>query len=253
MGNVIETKVKDGILRAWVEDDPNYPGISVEFIPDYTDRNVLSYPRVLMEKPTESECLRALLWEKPDDEDFTTEIVFEEPTNLEKRLEKIKNKAKTNKEKIEQQKKKEQEKFEQIKKELMSLQPRVAIILQLANACRKENIMFPSYTKDFGYGENRSRSFNFCADGINHHTGLMTRNNCSKIEYLGILNGGYNGPYDFYINENTFFFKTNFSYSISEQIFVDTYKKEFVETMEKFIQEFGLFEEAFNKWIDSLE
>lgn len=71
----IRVKVKGGYLRANPSDDPDYPGIDVEFVPDNYD-GTFTIPRVLFEQPkdrTDIQC-RALVWENKDDEDYTSEI-----------------------------------------------------------------------------------------------------------------------------------------------------------------------------------
>jgi hypothetical protein len=67
-------KVDGGYLRATESCDVDYPGIFVEFCADDAVDSV-SIPTVLMEKPVDGE-LRALVWGDSDDEDYTTEILF---------------------------------------------------------------------------------------------------------------------------------------------------------------------------------
>lgn len=74
--NAIEIRVNGGYIRATVNDDPNYPGIDVEFVSDTDDGSFSSRPRVLMEKPLEGE-LRALIWSDKNKEDYTEEILFD--------------------------------------------------------------------------------------------------------------------------------------------------------------------------------
>lgn len=70
----LRVKVEGGYLLATANYDPDYPGIDVEFVPDMpAGEETLSLPRVLMEKPSNG-CLRALVWENPQSEDFTKEI-----------------------------------------------------------------------------------------------------------------------------------------------------------------------------------
>lgn len=74
--NKIEIKVKDGCLIATASTDPNYPGIDVEYIPNEVDEASISEPRILLEKPTDSNELRALIWNDSQNEDYTDKIVF---------------------------------------------------------------------------------------------------------------------------------------------------------------------------------
>ena len=68
-------KVEGGYLYATISGDIDYPGICVEFIADGDIGESLSRPTILMEKPV-GEDLRALVWDDKDEEDYTTEIVF---------------------------------------------------------------------------------------------------------------------------------------------------------------------------------
>lgn len=68
-------KVEGGVLRATKSQDPNYPGIDVEFIADQEEDNILSRPRVLFEKPVDGS-LRVLVWNDSKSEDYSDEIEF---------------------------------------------------------------------------------------------------------------------------------------------------------------------------------
>jgi hypothetical protein len=72
----LKVKVDGGILLATISGDINYPGIYVEFVADGDTGEDRSIPTVLMEKPVGEE-LRALVWDDKDDEDYTTEIIFD--------------------------------------------------------------------------------------------------------------------------------------------------------------------------------
>lgn len=73
----MRVRVEGGYLVATPSYDDNYPGIDVEFQPDEEiGEDVLSLPRVLMEKPA-GESLRALIWTDSATEDYIKEIVFE--------------------------------------------------------------------------------------------------------------------------------------------------------------------------------
>jgi len=71
----IQVRVEGGYIVATVSYDENYPGIDIEFVADNDKGEQASRPRVLFEKPIDGE-LRALIWEDPDDEDYTKEIIF---------------------------------------------------------------------------------------------------------------------------------------------------------------------------------
>jgi hypothetical protein len=72
----LTVKVDGGYLYATISGDTDYPGICVEFVADDDMGESLSRPTVLMEKPL-GEKLRALIWDDKDDEDYTTEIIFD--------------------------------------------------------------------------------------------------------------------------------------------------------------------------------
>ena len=71
----MQVDVEDGIIRATVSTDPDYPGIDVEYIADYEHPLAMSRPRILMEKPKGEE-IRTLAWEDKNKEDYTSEINF---------------------------------------------------------------------------------------------------------------------------------------------------------------------------------
>lgn len=74
--DILKVKVEGGYLYATISGDIDYPGICVEFVADNDNGEDLSRPTVLMEKPAGEE-LRALVWDDKDDEDYTTEIIFD--------------------------------------------------------------------------------------------------------------------------------------------------------------------------------
>lgn len=81
----IAVPVPHGFLVATPAQDPMYPGIDVEFIPDANhvqeyDQD-LSRPRVLIEKPQDDHQIRALIWNNPKNEDYTEEIQLMEYHN----------------------------------------------------------------------------------------------------------------------------------------------------------------------------
>lgn len=72
----IIVKVEGGILSATKSEDPDYPGIDIEFIADEEDECILSRPRVLFEKPVNG-LLRTLIWNNSKSEDYSEEIEFD--------------------------------------------------------------------------------------------------------------------------------------------------------------------------------
>lgn len=78
----------------------------------------------------------------------------------------------------------------------------------------------------------------------------MGHNGPGEIKYIGIYNGGCNGPYDLYVDENAWCYKrfTNDTATKSAIIFADS-----VKDILKFLEEFERFEQAFYGWIDSFD
>ena len=71
--------IKDGFLDIRVSQDPDYPGLDVEYIKFKEDKeNLTTRPRVLIECPEESQELRTLIWGNKTSEDYSDEIIFEE-------------------------------------------------------------------------------------------------------------------------------------------------------------------------------
>ena len=71
----IKVKVKGGYLVASANYDRAYPGIDVEYVPDFDEETHVSSPRVLFEYPEHGE-LRALIWADKDQEDYTHKLGF---------------------------------------------------------------------------------------------------------------------------------------------------------------------------------
>lgn len=73
MSDQLVVKVNGGHLIATISQDPYYPGIDIEYVSDKDNGENLSRPRVLVEWPHD-DTLRALIWNDPDNEDYTKEI-----------------------------------------------------------------------------------------------------------------------------------------------------------------------------------
>jgi hypothetical protein len=74
----IKIKVTGGYLRAIESGDPEYPGIWVEFVGDDDNGENLSRPQALMEIDPSTNKPRLLVWDDPNNEDYTQEIKFKE-------------------------------------------------------------------------------------------------------------------------------------------------------------------------------
>lgn len=74
---VLNALVPGGKLNTTIVGDDVYPGMDIEYIPDdETEDDPLTRPRVLIEKPVETNKLRALIWADKDSEDYSHEIEF---------------------------------------------------------------------------------------------------------------------------------------------------------------------------------
>ena len=71
--NRLIVSLPDGHLVASFAQDPEYPGIDVEFIANAESNTILSRPRVLIEQPIDDK-LRCLIWNDSTNEDYTEEI-----------------------------------------------------------------------------------------------------------------------------------------------------------------------------------
>jgi len=74
--------IKNGYLDISVSQDPDYPGLDIEYVDDkeseeFADDNIHTRPRVLIECPNETGNLRALIWSDTKSEDYNTRIEFE--------------------------------------------------------------------------------------------------------------------------------------------------------------------------------
>ena len=69
--------IADGRFETDISCDVNYPGVDTQFIPDESiSDNVLSFPRVLIEKPVDSR-LQAMIWGDAEQEDYTQKFSFD--------------------------------------------------------------------------------------------------------------------------------------------------------------------------------
>ena len=74
-----------GYLDIMISSDPDYPGIDIEFINNVNNGEPkASRPRVLIEQPSDTDYadetnyhdIRALIWDDPDSEDYTTSVTL---------------------------------------------------------------------------------------------------------------------------------------------------------------------------------
>lgn len=80
MNDILQIRLPNGYLVASISADPDYPGIDVEYVDDNDNETDLSRPRVLIEAPVEDEGnIRALIWNNPQDEDYTEDVELYNP------------------------------------------------------------------------------------------------------------------------------------------------------------------------------
>ena len=71
-----EFRIDGGYFYITVSEDPNYPGIDIEFVADDDEGKNASRPRIVFEKPIGGK-LRVLIWANKDSEDYSDEIELE--------------------------------------------------------------------------------------------------------------------------------------------------------------------------------
>lgn len=157
----------------------------------------------------------------------------------EKREQTIKQKAiSIQKEKAEMQDK-EQKEYEEALAYCKLLSNRIKEIIDTANCVIKNGIKLPTAKTFKKHGYNSSPF----ADAFYHTVGFMGRGNMTPISYIGFINGGCCGCWDFYTNGKKFLLvheKDNTQQRKADKC-----------SLEKFSREFPQFEEAFYDWIDS--
>lgn len=74
--DAIKISMEGGYLVIDESQDPNYPGVDIEFVPDNEKELLYTRPRVVIEKP-KGEKLRCLIWNNKSSEDYSDKIIFE--------------------------------------------------------------------------------------------------------------------------------------------------------------------------------
>lgn len=74
----IDTLVPNGLLHTAVSIDENHPGLDIEYIPDDPNEYPceMTLPRIVIEKPVETNELVAMLWADVRNEDYSHKIRF---------------------------------------------------------------------------------------------------------------------------------------------------------------------------------
>lgn len=77
--NFIHVRLPKGRIIAEPEQDPDYPGVDIEYVSDNENAEPRTRPRVLMEYNKETNEFRVLIWANPKSEDYSDEIIFSHP------------------------------------------------------------------------------------------------------------------------------------------------------------------------------
>ena len=162
--------------------------------------------------------------------------------NLEKNLAILEKKAARDAEAKNTEKNEEEKEKARLIQEISNLKPRIADLIEIGQKCQDLGIAFSEKNEmhQFGYDSR------FVADGVNHDLGFITKSGDFKTRYIGIKNGGYNGPWDFYTDGTE-------SFSIANKNYLNGATGEpTIQDMKRFLKQFDSFESAFYQWIDSL-
>ena len=166
----------------------------------------------------------------------------------EERLEIIRNKAERNVIEAEEKANAEELKREELKSQIKNLYSRIQSLLICANECVKNGIKIPKSDSTYSRaGEKYGYDHEFIAEGFYHGTGLVRERDSKTFRYLGINNGGACGPWDFRTDGDIIINVGGENYNR------DQIKEPQNKDMEKFLKQFPIFEEAFYKWIDSMD
>lgn len=165
----------------------------------------------------------------------------------EERMELIKNKARHDAEALMLAANNEAKARELLCEQIRDMSDRIRDIISLANACEDNGVTIPRDIDRKDSGKPYGYEYEFIAEGIWHHTGLIkTWGEGSKGEYryLGINNGGACGVYDFWTDGVQ-------SFSVHEDNRSIRREARIVD-LRQFIREFPNFEKGFLNWVDSL-
>lgn len=158
------------------------------------------------------------------------------------------------KQKKEQKRKTEEKKcLEKIKK----LQPRIKQIIEIGNLCIENNI-FIGHKPCSDKRTYKEKCFE--TEGIKHQLGFYPNNmqgypvyKCLYYDYIGIINGGFCGDWDFLINDKEILeIKQEKDKHTPALDHTSTYRKPTIRQMTKFLNQFDEFEREFYKFIENL-
>ena len=165
----------------------------------------------------------------------------------EERLEIIKNKAQSDANAKMLAANNEAKERELLCEKIRDMADRIADVLALANACESSGVAIPVDTYRREAGKPYGYEYEFIAEGIYHHVGLIkTWGAASKGEYkyVGIENGGACGCYDLWTDGNE-------TFSVHEDNKTIRREPRNID-LRQFVREFPNFEKGFLNWVDSL-
>lgn len=162
----------------------------------------------------------------------------------------IHNKAKRDKEAAMTEEEKRQAEWEKAYNEVSKLSDRIADILAIANECKRNGIKIPersTYDHEYATAKKYGYDAEFICEGIRHHVGLHDRSRGDKYDCLAILNGGICGNINLKVTDEDIWGV----YEDGDMRGQRTQAR--LQDMLQFVREFPVFEEAFYKWLNSLE
>ena len=129
-----------------------------------------------------------------------------------------------------------------------ALQPRIAELIETANACLANGIEIDRYGKRFDHYYDRYEHGSFFTNGISHRVGFVKKGCASSsvqtVVEMGINAGGACGHYNFRTDGKSV-------YSVNEDDSSDIVSPN-IHYMERFLQEFDTFETAFYNYVDNI-
>lgn len=172
-------------------------------------------------------------------------LLDEEPVS---RVDAIKAYKKRKDEEDARKEKEKMDRIEALKYEIHKLQPRIAELINVANACMENGIEINSFGKTSSPHEGKAT---FVTNSISHRVGFAWdgnpreyRDGLRKVEMMGINAGGVCGCWDFRTNgKNTI--------SVNESN-LKRCEEPKIEHMEQFLRGFDEFEERFYDYVDSI-
>ena len=141
---------------------------------------------------------------------------------------------------------KEMEEYYKLMAYITSLRPRIAELIETANACLENGIEINKYRCTHSDYDNKYERGTFVSNAITHKVGFIQGNGCSfgynkrtPITMMGIVNGGMNGCYDLHTNGLDAYYHCD-----GKIVKADN------RDLLKFVNGFNKFEKAFYEYVD---